>query len=875
MKKLFVLLALISILALVLLGCNKNEELNDELEREILEDFLITSALIGDISPEDINYTCFGQFGDSVAIYFHTSGAYKTPIKEEIAGFKFNYPDSRVVKIWNNGKFYKIGEAFEKGLITESDIETIHKNAFLLIHKNPLFIYEKKQESFIPEIEYTSEFGNLLMNAGIGVKLDPNICNGDVATKFSADSEFWRGLDIEGVGVLEYGDITQYGVILPNAYYTTIEDYLYRLVYYKTEIEKIDGVTKAWISFPKHFLSQANDLYYVSTSIYPSSKLALDKINVQSVWNFTTGSEDISVGILDTGIASHEDLNDNYTYSFDYYMILGNNPTFQKVDNDSHGTHVAGIIGAVGNNNIGMCGVNWDVNLVQMRFINEGSTLLPYNETALQWAIDNWETENQIRIINYSVGSSSPDNSLKSVIEQYTDIGGLFVCAAGNEYKDIDNVSDTIYPAYYGKDTLTDSIDNIIVVGALNYSNQRAWFSNWGDNTVDIYAPGMNILSTVPMEICVEGSSRVSTYWGDFYKCECVYMFFTDDDSTTPDGFQWVPTTSKHVSNGYHYKSGTSQAAPFVSGVAALLLSVNPDLTAAQLKECILGGADDIWITVGDNNDISQSVKKLNAWGAFVYLMNNYPSFAQTIGFNDVTYTYNIDADAEYMKDHTAMMKLDITEAGQYTFTVSANDSIDVKFYDNSITETSTTQIKTNNNGTVEFTLMLSEGTYYLRTNYVDSASEGIITVAVDCPPHTHDMYLSMSAGTNQHGYKCRDCGYIDEDTIEEHSFDGWVFVSDTLHRSECECGARGSTTAGHVFIMPDSPSDPRICMGCGYTKFLGGNGGNIITSISKVTVNGSYQMPDGTVYLVDSDIEAYLNGTLVFYDKDDLPVVQ
>ena len=142
MKKLLVLLALISILALVLLGCNKNEELNDELEREILEDFLITSALIGDVSPEDINYTCFGQFGDSVAIYFHTSGAYKTPIKEEIAGLKFNYPDSRVVKIWNNGKFYKMGEAFENGLITESDIEAIHKNAYLLIHKNPLFIYE-------------------------------------------------------------------------------------------------------------------------------------------------------------------------------------------------------------------------------------------------------------------------------------------------------------------------------------------------------------------------------------------------------------------------------------------------------------------------------------------------------------------------------------------------------------------------------------------------------------------------------------------------------------------------------------------------------------------------------------------------------------
>lgn len=139
---------------------------------------------------------------------------------------------------------------------------------------------------------------------------------------------------------------------------------------------------------------------------------------------------------------------------------------------------------------------------------------------------------------------------------------------------------------------------------------------------------------------------------------------------------------------------------------------------------------------------------------------------------------------------------------------------------------------------------------------------------------YPHKYYIS-DIGGGYHANECFNCGHVDEDTIEEHSFDGWVFVSDTLHRSECECGVRGSTTSPHTFRMPDSPSDPRICIGCGYTKFLGGNGGNIIISISKVTVNGSYQMPDGTVYLVDADIEAYLNGTLVFYDKDKLPVVQ
>ena len=138
-----------------------------------------------------------------------------------------------------------------------------------------------------------------------------------------------------------------------------------------------------------------------------------------------------------------------------------------------------------------------------------------------------------------------------------------------------------------------------------------------------------------------------------------------------------------------------------------------------------------------------------------------------------------------------------------------------------------------------------------------------------------HDMYLSMSVGTNQHGYKCCDCGYIDEDTVEEHSFDYWVYQDLTRHRSLCECGARGDSVAFHWFRTSEDNPELMICSGCGFTKKVGNDSGNVILSAPKVTVNGSYQMPDGTVYLVDADIEAYFNGTLVFYDKDDLPVVQ
>ena len=159
-----------------------------------------------------------------------------------------------------------------------------------------------------------------------------------------------------------------------------------------------------------------------------------------------------------------------------------------------------------------------------------------------------------------------------------------------------------------------------------------------------------------------------------------------------------------------------------------------------------------------------------------------------------------------------------------------------------------------------------------------ESVNNTYHTYSCQCEPQgaqiEHDMYLSMSVGTNQHGYKCCDCGYIDEDTVEEHSFDFWVFISDTRHIEQCGCGVRGSVTAPHVFRMTDSPLEPKICMGCGYTKFPGG-GGNVIMSTAQGSINGSYKMPDGTIYLVDADIEAYLNGTLVFYDKDKVPVTQ
>jgi hypothetical protein len=136
-----------------------------------------------------------------------------------------------------------------------------------------------------------------------------------------------------------------------------------------------------------------------------------------------------------------------------------------------------------------------------------------------------------------------------------------------------------------------------------------------------------------------------------------------------------------------------------------------------------------------------------------------------------------------------------------------------------------------------------------------------------------HNMYKRPEEN-NQHAEKCLDCGYIDESTRESHTYENWAYLNETTHISECACGARGTTTQPHLFTFPDS-TGKMTCRGCGYVKYEGRDFGGVILANPRVSVNGSYILPDGNVVLADEDLEAYLNGTLVFYEKDKLPVTQ
>jgi len=193
-------------------------------------------------------------------------------------------------------------------------------------------------------------------------------------------------------------------------------------------------------------------------------------IQAPRAWDIATGSPDVIVGVLDSGIeGNHPDLRENF---------VPGTGAFNGRDQDGHGTHVAGTIGAVGDNRIGVTGVCWRVGLANFRL---GSRVF---DLATAIAAIDFSRRHRIPILNNSWGGRGDSRALRLAIEQYE---GLFVVSAGNNGTNNDSLP--MFPASYNS-------ANIISVAATGQNNALASFSNFGARSVHIAAPGVGILST-------------------------------------------------------------------------------------------------------------------------------------------------------------------------------------------------------------------------------------------------------------------------------------------------------------------------------------------------------------------------------------------
>lgn len=377
------------------------------------------------------------------------------------------------------------------------------------------------------------------------------------------DAKFFTGVEIESITDLtkreinmndERGDFKQ---ILQLHLKEKSKENVLKAV---DRLKKLEGVL---IAEPNHILSyvrDASDPFYTNDDLWGLN--GTNGINVPNAWNLTKGNNAVRVGVIDSGIANHPDLNANLVAGRDMF----HNNDITNDDVVGHGTHVAGTIGAVGNNELGVVGVNWNVSLVPLQVDNDSHEASDIDIVhAIQWAQDRWGTNEQVPILNCSIGGFGESTLIRAAISEYN---GLFVWAAGNEADNVDAYINT-----YG----SFNLDNLISVGAINASGGRWGQSNYSTNNtnVHIYAPGDMIVSTYPSGL-------------------------------------------------YASMSGTSMAAPHVAGVAALMLSANPDMTGgtgatlgARLKHALINNADTISITIPTaDGSVSQNVKKLNAFKA-------------------------------------------------------------------------------------------------------------------------------------------------------------------------------------------------------------------------------------------------------------------
>ena len=363
-------------------------------------------------------------------------------------------------------------------------------------------------------------------------------------------------------------------------------------------------------------------------------------IDAVEAWDISTGSRDVVVGVIDTGIDySHSDLasnmwvnsseipgdgidNDGNGFIDDVHGINAITDSGDPMDDEGHGTHVSGTIGASGGNGIGVVGVNHEVSLVGCKFLDAaGSGSTSDAIKCIDYMVSLKNSGVNLRVLNNSWGGGGYSQALADAIASSEAADLLFVAAAGNDT--IDNDVNPHYPSNYEN-------ASVLSVASTDQTDGISWFSHYGLTSVDMGAPGSAILSTTPGE-------------------------------------------------SYASYSGTSMATPHVAGAAALVLSINPELSTQELKDLLMNS--------GDANAALQGVTvagtRLNVNQALIdadptpgFKISADPLTQQIEAGQATNYTFTIGSIAEW--DEEVTLELSTTLGGAYLSSLTARPGDEV-----------------------------------------------------------------------------------------------------------------------------------------------------------------------------------------------------
>ncbi len=383
--------------------------------------------------------------------------------------------------------------------------------------------------------------------------------------------------------------LTKYGITrIDKSFYMAKDEKLLRTykVYFSkiTEVDHLVADLKKMNiieyaeKLPVYKLSYVpNDPIYSQTSGSGSATMhfnwPLTKINAPAAWNITKGSAAIKVAIVDNAIyTAHPDLTNKIVAQYDAADLdnvaspPGTGASALADYEWSHGTHVAGLVGAQSDNGIGAASIGFSVSLVAVKIAQDATGNLTAGYEGVTWA----STTGAAKVINMSWGGYGSSTTAQNVITAAYNQGCVLVAAAGNNGdggEDMANINGILYPAAYTE---------CIAVAATNSDDTKASFSEYG-TWVDVSAPGGNEAISGWSSPYV--TPLISTTWCNTYGMNAYYGLSNSLFGTNAkyDGMQ-----------------GTSMASPLVAGLAGLIWSVNPSMTKVQVRNCITGTTDNI-----------------------------------------------------------------------------------------------------------------------------------------------------------------------------------------------------------------------------------------------------------------------------------------